>query len=523
MSDATTERDAAFPPVGGTATRVRRRPSVKRLASAGLVLAVIAGGAWYGHDWWINGRFIESTDDSYVGGNVTVIAPHVSGFVARVLVADNQPVRAGQLLLTPDFFDTGFSSYDISGYNGVAVDGGTQLDVVQPVYRFTDASDTVPGGSDASADAMTLDAPEATACGVCPAAMPVCDDGSTTCRGCQQDGECPSHSCSESTGLCIAQAATLYVKVGGSDTNPCTHDDPCATVTRAIDLVDDARKFIRVYDGTYVDAWQSAKSFTLSGEGNGQATSALIMFPATSNLAYITEIDGGTVTFEDLRVGGGSMAAVRAQGGANVTLYNVELGYTDRSVIDASASTITVFDGELHDSGGGQPGVKLQGGTLTMTRSLVYSIGGPCVSVASAGYDLENSYLSGCGAAAFVQSGSTPNPAKFEFNTVVGATTGVTATGIVSVRNSIFAYNGTDNPLPINVLASYTLVTGPTNPPGIGNLDVDPAFVGADDFHITFGSPARDKADPNAAAKVDWDGEPRPHGAGFDIGADEYY
>jgi membrane fusion protein, multidrug efflux system len=48
------------------------------------------------------GRFIESTDDAYVGGDVTVIAPKVSGFIAEIRVKDNQPVQAGDLLVKLD-------------------------------------------------------------------------------------------------------------------------------------------------------------------------------------------------------------------------------------------------------------------------------------------------------------------------------------------------------------------------------------------------------------------------------------
>jgi membrane fusion protein (multidrug efflux system) len=72
------------------------------MALAGAALAVLAGGVWYGHEWWTTGRFVESTDDAYVGGNVTALAPHVSGFIAEVLVTDNQRVRAGQVLIRLD-------------------------------------------------------------------------------------------------------------------------------------------------------------------------------------------------------------------------------------------------------------------------------------------------------------------------------------------------------------------------------------------------------------------------------------
>jgi membrane fusion protein (multidrug efflux system) len=79
-----------------------RFPSRKRLVIAGATLAAVAALATFGYYWWTVGRFIESTDDAYVGGDITVIAPKVSGFIARVAVTDNQTVRAGDVLVKLD-------------------------------------------------------------------------------------------------------------------------------------------------------------------------------------------------------------------------------------------------------------------------------------------------------------------------------------------------------------------------------------------------------------------------------------
>ena len=97
MSSTILGRDSA--PAAG---KIRTRLSTKRLVLAGAALAVLAGGAWYGHAWWTTGRFIETTDDAYIGGNVTAIAPHVAGFVEAVMVSDNQRVTTGQLLVKLD-------------------------------------------------------------------------------------------------------------------------------------------------------------------------------------------------------------------------------------------------------------------------------------------------------------------------------------------------------------------------------------------------------------------------------------
>ena len=93
-----TERGAIAP----APPAVRARRSIKRPALAALGLAALLGVARYADYWWSTGRFIETTDDAYVGGDVTQIAPHVSGFVSRILVRDNQYVRAGQPLIRLD-------------------------------------------------------------------------------------------------------------------------------------------------------------------------------------------------------------------------------------------------------------------------------------------------------------------------------------------------------------------------------------------------------------------------------------
>ena len=80
----------------------RTRLTIKRSAIIALSFAAAFAVALYAQHWMTVGRFLESTDDAYVGGDVTVISPKISGFIAAVAVADNQIVHAGDVLLRID-------------------------------------------------------------------------------------------------------------------------------------------------------------------------------------------------------------------------------------------------------------------------------------------------------------------------------------------------------------------------------------------------------------------------------------
>jgi hypothetical protein len=57
---------------------------------------------------------------------------------------------------------------------------------------------------------------------------------------------------------------------------------------------------------------------------------------------------------------------------------------------------------------------------------------------------------------------------------------------------------------------------------GEGNIDVPPEFVGGGDYRLSEGSPCIDTGTANGAPDYDLDGNPRPYGAGYDMGAYEY-
>ena len=96
-SAAVVDREVAAPPSAGISGI-----GIKRLAIYGAIGLAAVAVAVYGYHWVTVGRFIESTDDAYVGGDITVIAPKVAGFIEQVAVTDNQRVEAGALLVKLD-------------------------------------------------------------------------------------------------------------------------------------------------------------------------------------------------------------------------------------------------------------------------------------------------------------------------------------------------------------------------------------------------------------------------------------
>ena len=78
-------------------------PKRRRWIVAVIVLTVLLGGAGYfGRYWYTTLRWLETTDDAYTAADMTVIAPQVAGYVNKLLVTDNQHVKAGQLLVQID-------------------------------------------------------------------------------------------------------------------------------------------------------------------------------------------------------------------------------------------------------------------------------------------------------------------------------------------------------------------------------------------------------------------------------------
>src|SRR5438874_2258113 len=85
------DQPAATPPHSG-----------RRWLLLGGIVVGLAIGAYFLVPWVITALNTISTDDAYVNGHVTFVAPRVGGQVAKVLVDDNYRVKKGDLLVQLD-------------------------------------------------------------------------------------------------------------------------------------------------------------------------------------------------------------------------------------------------------------------------------------------------------------------------------------------------------------------------------------------------------------------------------------
>jgi hypothetical protein len=379
--------------------------------------------------------------------------------------------------------------------------------------------------------------------GSCGGAAPVCG-ADQHCHGCTADAECASQTCLPD-GACADPLDVLYAAPGGSDTATCMPGDHCS-LARALALIDGTKSTIRLDPAHYA----LTAALTLPDDLHLVGRGAVIERTAASAAAGggVLDLAAGTsiaIDFVALDGGGGT-----GSGGFGIRCINAALTLREVSItgnagpgVTGSGCALAISHADIADNQG--VGVVATDGALTLARSSVHDNLGGGVAVTRARYDLTNNVISGNGDPSSLFGGvlinqiSAPDGGAghvFAFNTVAGneapraAATGVLC-GIIAqplaLTSSIVVDNaGAAQVDGTNCVWSYSDVfPGDLAPAaaGTGNRSVDPLFVDPvhHNFHLQVASPVRDAADPAATLAVDIDGEPRPQGAGRDMGADE--
>lgn len=118
--------------------------NLRKMLMTGVAIAVLAGAAWYGWNYWTVGQYLVSTDDAYVKADDTTIAPKVPGYLHDVLVNDNEVVKAGQVLARIDGRDYRVAldqaRADVTAAKATVASKQAQLDVQQAVINAARAT-----------------------------------------------------------------------------------------------------------------------------------------------------------------------------------------------------------------------------------------------------------------------------------------------------------------------------------------------------------------------------------------------
>jgi len=83
---------------------VERKKLAPMIAAVVALIGVLIGAAL----WWTDKQHFEKTDNAFVQADTVLVSPQVAGYVAEVLVSDNQRVEAGQVLarIDPSSFES---------------------------------------------------------------------------------------------------------------------------------------------------------------------------------------------------------------------------------------------------------------------------------------------------------------------------------------------------------------------------------------------------------------------------------
>jgi hypothetical protein len=302
------------------------------------------------------------------------------------------------------------------------------------------------------------------------------------------DSECDSGACGLD-GQCVAADQIVYVAPTGTDAGSCPQIAPCKTLGFASAKVIPTRSHLVLTAGSYLGplSLRNIPQETVHGTGAtviGGNTGIEIFAIANSY-----RIVG--VTF----MGGGDLEEVNCVSPATMTFERTNfIGQAANTVLRVACDMILKGVVIRGNTGAGRPtsSVELVQGSLNATN-LVITGNAPAIVV--------NGGISNIG-----------------FASIAGAEVDCNG-GALTIHDSIlWLWPSSAAVTGSSCTFVNSIVRGSTAP---GTRDVDPLFTDPliGDIHLKAGSPARDAAD--TGPPIDYEGDPRPRGAKFDLGADE--
>jgi hypothetical protein len=362
---------------------------------------------------------------------------------------------------------------------------------------------------------------------------PICDQDTLTCRGCEAHDECASAVCDIGASVCVDPAEIVYISATGSfDTGCGAQNLPCRSIRDGVAQATFDRSYLRL-TGTFDERMTlSANRFRVIGEG---ATLDLTPVDFDDMVAGITVNMGAQVLIDGLRVTNLSVGGGIECSQGELTLRRVTVDSNEGTGVVASDCPLIIDESRI--TGNSVRGVEAYaatGGSLVIERSLIaenYRGGinaGVTPLLIRNNLILRNSNLSEYNGAIRLNGNGTN--AFITYNTIVGNMVNENFIGIIACGSAVLSSNiiwgnmyppstedqtlfGCDE---VRNNVSDSLLGGvPQNHLG------DPEFVSVDDddYQLLPGSLGIDLGEPELANLLDYAGNPRPVGAGPDIGA----
>jgi hypothetical protein len=347
----------------------------------------------------------------------------------------------------------------------------------------------------------------------CSNLTPVCD--ANTCRACRLDAECGSGACDDD-GSCVAESAVVYMDVAGVDTGSCSRQQPCRTLGYAATQASNVRQHIVLAPGGYVDEPYVTSQVTPASHlfihGNGASYS----HPTGNDGASLQVLLSVTVRdLEFFNVGG---QGVKLGGNSSMVLAERLKVHGGTGGISTNG-VATLHDIFIEDATNALTAV----GPLTIDRLVIRRGVFGIATNAAISINISNALIAGTSDRAIdVPLASGTIASSTIADSGMDAGTGARAVNCgtaLAVRSSIIWAPGITSRVPIEGCGITSSIAGPTSVAGA--MNVNPQFVaaGSGDYHLAANSPARDAVDTGPS--TDFEGDQRPQGARFDIGADE--
>lgn len=325
----------------------------------------------------------------------------------------------------------------------------------------------------------------------CSGFSPICD--ADQCRACQTHAECDIAGgvCNRAAGECLEESEVIYVDDDGATDGNGTPGNPFQTLQEGLDAITDGKTTLLLSAGTYAHfAIEDVPVVWVIGKEEGVTLKASFTAAPT----------------------------VKLQGESSLLVENVE----------------------ITSEGGTGAGVDCAGETdvhpvITILDSTITGNNGGGVSLTSCGFTIRNNFITGNGPTAAIgglRISGTTEPRIFEYNTVAGnfvssgVSGGVRCDDAAEIRNSII-YGNSNDELESDCTAHFCLIEDTSGAVASSNniREQSPSFInsGGGNYHIEDSPPSLCIDAANSAWPVDHDidGDERPLGGGYDIGADE--